>query len=118
MSNGSFLPRVVLPGATALAFLLTLPALAGESKCELRDQAGFVAVLICPQGLEQEDLKNAGETACGTRMDCQGWIWDDAVNAPEKAPETPEDLTQEQISSSVGIWVNGNQNLITLEKVD
>jgi len=89
-------------------------AWAAESECLVRDQNELVTVVICPTGLSQLEWHDAGVAACGARKPCAAWIWDDPEKAPEVAPPTPTELSREEITDAVAIWVNETANLITI----
>src|SRR5262245_46223025 len=90
------------------------PTKAEASKCFIRDRNEFMAVVVCPVGLNQEDWREAGVEACGSRTACAAWIWDDPAKAPKAAPTTPAPTNKEDIISAVAIWVNGNKKLVTI----
>jgi len=85
-----------------------------ESECLVRDHNELVTVVICPTGLSQLEWHDAGVAACGARKPCAAWIWDDPEKAPEVAPPTPTELSREEITDAVAIWVNETANLITI----
>jgi len=88
-----------------------------ESLCQTGDFRNFTAIVLCPADLNQEQWRDAGADACGDRKPCAAWIWTNEEIMPAEAPETPEDFSQEQIVNAVAIWVNEDQNLITIAPV-
>ncbi len=106
--------------------LLMLTALASTASaqeattgilCEDRGTNGMVSALVCPSGLDSEALAKAGRTICDGRIDCGAWIWTDPDKVPTELPNNHEALSGEAIGSAIAIWVEGQQNLILLEKV-
>ncbi|MFC4671155.1 hypothetical protein ACFO5X_21575 [Seohaeicola nanhaiensis] len=105
----------ILPVA-ALAICATGAALAQDSQCEERGTNGMVTLVLCPQGSPVEVFQAAGSAACGERMPCGAWIWTDAADVPETAPDSHDKLTQSQVQSAKAIWINEKKQLIVLEK--
>ena len=58
----------------ALAFG-ALPALAEDAApaCEKKGENGMVTMLLCPEGLSQEQMAAEGRAACGDRKPCGAW---------------------------------------------
>jgi hypothetical protein len=86
--------------------------------CEEKGTNGMVTLLLCPQGMELETMMAEGRAACGDRKPCGAWIWVDPENIPEVAPDSHDKLPKESVQSAVAIWVNEDQRLITLEKLE
>ena len=90
----------------------------GDPGCRLRDQRGTVAVVVCPPGLGQDQLRDAGEKACFNITPCSAWMWDDPNKAPSSAPREPLGFAQKDILTTVGIWDNDKKQLWTISKVN
>lgn len=86
-------------------------------QCTVRDRSEAVVLLVCPPGLSREQLRQAGESACGSNALCSAWMWDDAAKAPEKAPPLADGLAKDDILSSIAIWDNDGKQLIMIEQV-
>lgn len=118
------MPRPAHSARLAAALLLTAlaaPTLAQETAapktagaCTIKAQSATIALLICPEGLDQLALAEAGKAACGETRPCGAWFWTDAAKAPETAPDNHDGLNQEQVTSSLGVWVNEDQQLISI----
>ena len=81
------------------------------------ESAGSLTLLppgLTPEGLDQAALAEAGKAACGETKPCGAWFWTDAANAPETAPDNHDGLNQAQVTSSLGVWVNEDQQLISI----
>lgn len=97
-----------------------------KAECTVIDANGSTVVMVCPKAAEllnaEDDdkgliaLKKAGVDACFGKAPCIAWIWDDAANAPEKAPPLSDGLTPEQVQSAVAIWVNDAGQMMTISK--
>ena len=100
------------------ASCLSNPAAAAENAaaCSVRDKNGPMVIVVCPPGLDQGELRKAGEAACVDTKPCLAWIWDDVAKAPEKAPPLPDQLAKDAILSSAGIWDNDSQSLIMISE--
>jgi len=110
-------PKVVFYSAILACCFATAEAKSDDpwEACKISDINGLTTLVICPSGLEVDDLQKAGVKACGERTPCgMVWIWDDAENAPKRAPKLATDMTQNQIKSAVAVWVHEKQNLITI----
>jgi hypothetical protein len=90
---------------------------ADVSQCVVSDMTDYTAVVVCPKGLDQKSLRDAGVNACGDKLPCAAWIWDDPEKAPETAPSTPEKFTKDQVTSTLGIWISEKKQLIMISKV-
>lgn len=88
------------------------------ASCELLDSNNFVRTVVCTDAdYSHQDLMTAGRAACEDALPCGAWIWRDAANAPEAAPEAHDGLSQEQVTSAAGIWVAEQGNFIVIEQV-
>lgn len=101
---------VVLIGATAGD---APNAFAAQEKtpaaCEVRSRSEALAVLVCQPRLDEAALVAAGKSACGTRVQCNAWMWDDASKAPAKAPARDADMQKAVAAAAIGIWANDRQ---------
>ncbi|WP_108836969.1 hypothetical protein [Tateyamaria sp. Alg231-49] len=85
-----------------------------EPLCENKGQNGMVTMLLCPTGLTTEALAGEGKLACGDRFPCGAWIWTNASDVPGQTPDSHEKLPQDAISAAIGIWVNEDNQLLTI----
>jgi hypothetical protein len=92
-------------------------ATATASPCTITSRSDAVVIMVCAPNLEQQALRTNGRSACGIKVNCNVWIWDDAAKAPAKAPNTDADLPKDQAAAAVAIWVHDSQSLITLKRV-
>lgn len=116
--SGLALALVLLVG-TVSGQVSTASALQGESSgskpgCEVTSRSKALVVLVCRANLDDASLVKAGKEACGARMPCNAWIWDDAAKAPEKAPAKDADMPKEAARAAIGIWANDEQVLVRL----
>jgi hypothetical protein len=73
--------------------------------CEFRGAHGGMAVVVCPPGLGDAELRMIGRRACFGRQDCTAWFWDDRDSAPD-APPTPEQpMSEAQADAAVAIYI-------------
>lgn len=87
-----------------------------ELQCEDKGTNGMVTLLLCPEGLSQEEFAQEGRAACGGRKPCGAWIWVDLAAVPAEAPDSHDKLPQAAVASAVAIWVNETQQLVVLER--
>lgn len=87
-----------------------------QPQCEMRGTNGMVTLLLCPEGLSNEDFVREGKLACGERKPCGAWIWTDEAQVPAEAPESHDKLPPEAIRSSHGVWMNEIGQMVTLQK--
>ncbi|MEO0568008.1 MAG: hypothetical protein AAF066_09765 [Pseudomonadota bacterium] len=86
--------------------------------CALHGENGFVRLVVCSDpNASEETLVDAGKSACGEDLPCGAWIWSDAALLPQVAPSNHDGLTQEQITSSRGVWVAENSSFVSIEQV-
>jgi hypothetical protein len=90
---------------------------AGKSKCTVRDSEGTIRVLICPPGLSQEEMRVAGEEACGVQVLCNAWMWDAGSAAPQNAPSRDADIDPTVAGNAVAVWANDVKTLMMIKKV-
>jgi hypothetical protein len=100
------------------AALVASSAFAQDSQCETRGTNGMVTAVLCPPGLDQAAWQQAGVAACDGRKPCGAWIWESEADIPQDVPDSHDKLKPEQITSAVAIWVNENDQLITMEKAN
>ena len=117
----SALAGVLVLAATAVALpVSTSPAVqardAVPSPCEVRASSEAVSILVCKPGLDDAALVSAGRLACGSRVPCNAWIWDDASKAPKKAPEKDADLPKTTAAAALGIWTNDTKVFIRVRR--
>lgn len=84
--------------------------------CEVRDQKGAMAIVICPPGLSEVELRKAGEAACTNVTPCIAFFWDDGAKAPDVSPPLPDGLTKQQIRDSLAVWNNVEKQLMMISK--
>jgi len=89
----------------------------GKSKCTARSAEGTIRVLICPPGLSKEEMKVAGEEACGIQVLCNAWIWDSGSAAPKNVPGKDADIAPEVAGDAVAVWANDVKSLMLIKKV-
>ena len=110
-------PKVVFYSAILACCFATAEAKSDDAweACKTSDINGLTTLVICPPGLELDDLQKAGVKACGERTPCGiVWIWDDAEKAPKQAPKQVKDMTQDQITSAAAFWAHEEQKLIAI----
>ena len=95
----------------AMGTCAPLTIAAAGSKCEIMASGGFTVVVVCPKGLSDRDLSNAGLLACSRSGPCNAWIWDDAKKAPAAPPSFTNPMTDAQADSSVAVWINNVHEL-------
>lgn len=91
-------------------------AMTTESPCKVTSRSATVVVMVCAPKMEQQALRSSGRSACGTLVDCNVWIWDDAAKAPAKAPARDADMPKDRAATAIAIWVQDSQSLITLKR--
>jgi hypothetical protein len=75
--------------------------------CEFRGVHAGVAVVVCPPGLSDAELRMIGRRACFGHQDCTAWFWDDPARAPA-SPPTPEcPMSEAQADTAVAIYIAG-----------
>jgi hypothetical protein len=91
-------------------------AATSRSACEVRSRSEAIAVLVCQPDLEEAALVAAGKSACGTRVPCNAWMWDDASKAPEKAPVRDADIPKTTAAAAIGIWANDTKVFVRVRR--
>ena len=85
--------------------------------CRETSATTIISVLVCPSGLEDATLAEAGRAVCGAALPCGAWIWTDDSFAPPSAPENHDGLTKAQILSSRGVWIAEDEAFLTIAPV-
>ena len=81
------------------------------SGCEFRGCRDGAAVVVCPPGLGDEAMRQAGRVACRGERACTAWFWDDPALAPE-APPTPErPMSETQADAAVAVYLADTDRL-------
>lgn len=105
--------------ATVMAALMVCGTAAAQDQprqCETRGTNGMVTLVLCPEGLSNEDMAREGKLACGDRKPCGAWFWSDEAMVPAEAPASHDKLPPESIRASNGVWMNEMDQLVTLQK--
>lgn len=87
-----------------------------ENGCKTKARSEAVVILVCPQDASSDMWRAAGEAACGQKLACNAWVWDDHAKAPGTAPVTDADLPKKASAQAVAVWVNDSKSLMTLKK--
>ena len=105
-------PAKTLLLASALTLLLQAQREASAGpRCENLGGGHLSAVVICPPGLGEAQLRAAGEAACAGLATCHAWIWDDPDAAPNEPISRSSPMTGAQFDSAVALWVSYTQTL-------
>ena len=104
-----------------IPFVLTATAVAAQDRsedlqCKVHDRNEMVLVLLCPEGLEAEQLSEEGRAACNGERPCGAWVWTAEDDLPAVTPHSHDLLRPETIARATAIWVDEEQRLILLEK--
>lgn len=86
-----------------------------DHQCTQSSSTDVISIVICPEDVSMEEMVAAGRSFCDGRLPCGAWVWSDASMAPEEAPENHDGLTQEQVTSSKGVWVAEQEQFISIE---
>lgn len=108
----------LLFSAMAFSACVSGSAFAQVNTCEPRGTNGMVTVVLCQEGLDATTWQMAGEAACGDRKPCGAWIWDDEANLPIDIPDAHDKLPADSIRSALAVWMNEQDQLIVLEKLE
>lgn len=84
--------------------------------CEHKGSNGMVTMLLCPEGLETDALISEGQAVCGDRKPCGAWIWENETDIPAEAPDSHDKLTEQQITSSRGVWMHEHNQFIEISE--
>ena len=103
-----------LRGAVTLA--LAGVAAQGADSCSVKDRSERLALVICPAGSSQSQLRQAGEAACAGKQVCNAWIWEDSAQVPAKAPATDTELPKAATGAARAVWVQDAGQLMELRR--
>ena len=103
--------------ASALAALAPAQAQQVADTCTVKDSAQTVVLMVCAPNAGAHKWQAAAQAACGKRLACNVWIWDDATQVPAKAPVNDADMPKDRTAKAVAIWVHDVKNLVTLKPV-
>ncbi len=84
--------------------------------CEGKGSNGMVSMLLCPEGLNEDELAKEGRAICQERKPCGAWVWTDAAFIPLEAPDEHNKLPKESVRNALAIWVNEAEQLVSLTK--
>lgn len=87
-----------------------------ETGCKTKSTSQAVVILVCPENASSDVWRAAGEAACGQKLACNAWVWDDHAKAPGTAPVTDADLPKKAAAQAVAVWINDSKSLMTLKK--
>ena len=96
----------------------TTEAGSGSSDCETRSSSGIIRILLCGEGVDAEELAEAGRAACDGALPCGAWFYTSADKLPAEAPENHDGLPPEQVRTARGVYVAESDLLIEISKVD
>ncbi|MFO1074450.1 MAG: hypothetical protein U1E17_17550 [Geminicoccaceae bacterium] len=74
-------------------------------RCEFRGRDAGAAVVVCPRGLSDDELRLIGRVACQGAGQCTAWFWDDASLAPTAPPTVDRPMTAEQADAALAIYI-------------
>ena len=74
-------------------------------RCEFRGRDAGAAVVVCPPGLSDDDLRLIGRVACQSAEKCTAWFWDDPRLAPTAPPTVDQPMTAEQADAALAIYI-------------
>lgn len=87
-----------------------------ETNCQIKVRSDAVVILVCPEMSIADVWRAAGEAACGPKLLCNAWVWDDNAKAPDVAPVTDADLPKTATAQAIGIWINDSKSVVTLKR--
>ena len=79
--------------------------------CEFRGRRDGVAVVVCPPGLGDQELRRAGRVACRGEPSCTAWFWGDPALAPELPPTPERPMSEAQADAAVAVYLAGLDRL-------
>ena len=82
-----------------------------EAQCDQLGREELSAVVVCPPGLGENELHEAGKHACAAPGSCHAWIWDDPKQAPKGPITHLNPMTDAQLESAVALWVDYTRTL-------
>lgn len=108
--------------AAALAGVLCAPGAvlaqgSAPAVCTVRSQSEAVVVMTCEPRSDQALWRTAAAKACGQRLYCNVWIWDDVSKAPRKAPASDADLPKHVAAQAAAIWAHDTESFVSLRRV-
>lgn len=74
-------------------------------RCEFRGREAGAAVVVCPPGLSDEDLRLIGRVACQGAGHCTAWFWEDGGLAPAEPPTADRPMTVAQADAALAIYI-------------
>ena len=80
-------------------------------RCEFRGRGAGAAVVVCPPGLGDEALRQAGRVACRGERNCTAWFWDDPALAPEVPPAPGRPMSEAQADAAVAVYLADTDRL-------
>lgn len=102
--------------ALGMGMLPTLASGEPAGQCSSEGSNGMVTAVLCPTGLDEAAWQEAGKAACGDRMPCGAWIWDDTANLPAEIPDSHDKLPGDSVKTALAIWMNERDQLIVIAK--
>jgi hypothetical protein len=75
--------------------------------CEFRGVHAGVAVVVCPPGLSDAELRMIGRRTCFGHQDCTAWFWDEPASAPDGPPTPESPMSEAQADAAVAIYIAG-----------
>lgn len=100
----------------AAAVSLTAAAARGADACSVKDRSERLALVICPAGSSQAQLRQAGEAACAGKQVCNAWIWENAAQVPAKAPAMDTELPKTATGAARAVWMQDAGQLMELRR--
>lgn len=107
---------LLLSGFLSLATLSYAQPKKTETDCQVKVRSDAVVILVCPAMSSADSWRAAGEAACGPKLLCNAWVWDDYAKAPNVAPVTDAELSKTATVQAIGIWINDSKSVVTLKK--
>jgi len=101
----------------SLAQLSYAQAVKTDNGCKIKVRSDAVVILVCPSASTADVWRAAGQAACGPKLFCNAWVWDDNAKAPDTAPVTDAEIPKSATTQAIAIWVNDSKSLVTLKKV-
>src|SRR5215207_7926630 len=73
--------------------------------CEFRGVQSGVAVVVCPSGLSDAELRMLGRRACFGHQDCTAWFWDEPASAPHGPPTPESPMSEAQADAALANYI-------------